>query len=385
METLVDVVSGTKSAVTQALKEIKPLGKTPLAYSAIQVIDKLRSTKLKATIILVTDGIESCDGDICDVITAAKKEGIDFRLHIIGFGIQGEQTGQLECAAKAGGGNYYDASDADGLGQVLTEATATTVDEPDKNLSVYVVKNGKPVDAYVKILVPGNTQSIRSVRTYADTGFVYVEPGVYNLEVKPLEQSNVNALVISDVKISSGKIEHRSISFDGGKFKVTTLNNSEPWDAVVNIYPAGKKESAARGRTYGITKVYEVNPGIYDIVLQAMVIEGVDIKTRIENVEIKAGEDRNIDYVFKSGIAMIGAKSPGGLVDAMVKIKDVKSKEIVSTRRTYKDAGSNPRKFILSPGTYEVSVEGLGDHGGKVQKVTIDVKAGESIEKIINF
>lgn len=385
VETLVDVMNGTKASVGQALKNIKPLGKTPLAYSASHVIDKLRAEKLKATVILVTDGIESCDGDICDVVTAAKKDGIDFRLHIIGFGIKGEKTNQLECAARAGGGQYYDAADAGGLGEVLNEATATTVDEPDKNLSVYVVKNGKPVDAYVKVLIPGNPHSIRSVRTYADTGFVYVEPGKYNLEVKPLEQSNVNAIIINNVQTYSDRIEHRSVSFDGGKFKVSIFNNEDPWDALVNIYPKGSKESAARGRTYESTKFYEVDPGIYDVVIQAMVIEGLENKTRLENIEIKPGAEQEVKFVFKTGTAIIGANSPGGLVDALIKIKEVKSKELVANRRTYTGESSNPRKFILTPGSYEVSVDGLGTHGGKSQTVTIEVKAGESVERILIF
>lgn len=120
----------SKEAISSAVKSIKPLGKTPLAHSAIVVIDQLRKFQEKATVILITDGIESCDGNICEVVSAAKKEGIDFKLHIVGFGLKVGETEQLECAARAGNGQYYDAADASGLGEVLHEATATTVDDP---------------------------------------------------------------------------------------------------------------------------------------------------------------------------------------------------------------------------------------------------------------
>lgn len=106
VEFMVDVKSGSKSDVIKSIKGIQPLGKTPLAYSATLVIDILRRSKMRATIILVTDGTESCGGDICDVIEAAKAEKIDFKLHIIGFGLKDGETAQLRCAAKAGNGRY---------------------------------------------------------------------------------------------------------------------------------------------------------------------------------------------------------------------------------------------------------------------------------------
>jgi len=123
---------------------------TPLAYAASQVIDGLRKSKKKATIILITDGIESCNGNICEVVTAAKKEGIDFRLHIVGFGLKANENEQLRCAANAGEGKYYDAADASGLSDVMNDATAETVDKPKGNVSVYAVKNGVAIDAWVK-------------------------------------------------------------------------------------------------------------------------------------------------------------------------------------------------------------------------------------------
>ena len=95
VEFLVNVGKNNKAKVNQSLKNIKPLGKTPLAYSAMQVFDTLRVTKMKATIILVTDGIESCGGNICEVVKAAREEGIDFKLHIIGFGLKEGETEEL--------------------------------------------------------------------------------------------------------------------------------------------------------------------------------------------------------------------------------------------------------------------------------------------------
>jgi len=173
IEFLVDLKNNSKDKVTKAVKGINPLGRTPLARSATMAINSLRDSKTKATIILITDGIESCDGNICDVVSAAKAEGIDFKLHIVGFGLKEGETKQLKCAAEAGGGHYYDAADAGGLGDVLNEATTSTVDEPDGNVSVYAVKNSIAIDAIVKAYdIIGKRKPI-SVRTYQDTAYFY--------------------------------------------------------------------------------------------------------------------------------------------------------------------------------------------------------------------
>lgn len=385
VEFLVEVGPDTKDQINQSLHGIKPLGKTPLAYSATQVIDKLRSSSMRATIILVTDGIESCDGDICAVIKAAKEEGIDFKLHIVGFGLKEGETEQLKCAAKAGDGQYYDAADAEGLTDVLNEATNATVDKPDANFSVFAVKNGKPVDAFVKATKPGTNKSIGGVRTYADTGFFYLPAGTYDLVVSPLENSDVNSITIADVKSVEEKVTHQTVSFDGGKIVVNTLNNGEGWDAVVKIYPAGGRRTVAGGRTYGRPDTYEVNPGVYDVELQALAMNGLETIHKREKVDVKANEETEVEHEFLSGIAMIGANSGSTLVDATVKIVEVNSKTNVAGGRTYTSPNNNPKKFVLNPGTYEVTLNALGDFRGKTQTFTIEVKAGETVEKIGEF
>lgn len=164
VEFMIGMDNNDKSLVNQTLTGIRPLGRTPLAYSATEVINTLREADKSATVILVTDGIESCDGNICEVVQAAKDEGIDFKLHIIGFGLQEEETTQLQCAAKAGGGQYYDAENAEALSSVLNEATESTVDEPDGNFSVYAIKNSVAIDAMVDIREAASNTSVAGAR-----------------------------------------------------------------------------------------------------------------------------------------------------------------------------------------------------------------------------
>ncbi len=385
VEFLVAVANDTKTQINESLKGIKPLGKTPLAYSALQVIDLLKKEKMKATIILVTDGIESCDGDICEVVKAAKAEGVDFRLHIIGFGLKDDETEQLKCAAQAGDGQYYDAADAGGLSDVLDEATTASVDKPAFNTTIYAVKNGKPIDAYIKAYRKGTQDSPAAARSYQDTAKMYLPPGIYDLKVQPLGGSSVNAITLTGVEASDDKIVHRDASFDSGKIELLTTNNGEGWDAVVKIFPHGENRTAAGGRTYGRAKVFDLDPGTYDVQVEAMVLKGADRIHRMEEIEVKPNETVPVSHNFESGIAMIGIKTGGEFVDAMVSVNDSKTQKNVDGGRTYTSESSNPRKFQLSPGTYDVIMRTLGKHKGKTETFTIVVKPGETVEKLITY
>ena len=385
VEFLIDIDNASKPKVIQSLEKIKPLGKTPLAFSALQVIDKLRATKQKATIVLLTDGIESCDGNICDVVEAAKEEGVEFKLHIIGFGLKAGETEQLKCAANAGDGNYYDAADAEGLSDVLDEVMTSTIDKPEGNFSVYADKNGKPVDAYVRALLAGTGTEIDIVRTYADTALLYLPAGKYDLYVKPLAGSDVNAITVSNVQSFEDSIAHQTVSFDGGKIKVTALNNGQGWDAAVNVNSETDGKRVSGGRTYGRSKAFELNPGMYQVEIKALAMKGAKISHLFENVEVKANEVNDIEHNFKTGIAMIGATSAAGLVDASINIVEVGAKRSIAGGRTYTRETSNPKKFVLTPGTYEVTLVALGAHKGKKETFTIVVKEGETISKITTF
>lgn len=381
VEFLVDLSDGTKSKVNASLKGIKPLGMTPLAFSATQVINLLRTSKTKATIILVTDGIESCDGNICEVVKTAKKEGIDFRLHIIGFGLKAGETGQLICAANAGDGQYYDAADASGLGDVLNEATSETVDKPKGNVSVYVVKNGIAIDALVKAYDVINKREPISVRTYKDTGYFYLPPSKYNFEVKPLEGSDVNMVTVYGVQSVEEKIVHKDISLEGGKLGITTTNNGSNWDCVVKVVDKNGKVVASV-RTYQTPKEVEVNPGTYKITLQALVMEGMNTYAEIENVTINAAGITPIAHDFETGTASIDTKADGTSIDCVVTINETNTGKNVAAGRTY----GRTKAFLLNPGTYKVKIAPLGNYKDrKTQIITIEVKKGATTSKTINF
>jgi Ca-activated chloride channel family protein len=348
-------------------------------------ISSLKENNTKATIILITDGIESCDGDICQVVAEAKADGIDFKLHIVGFGLKEGEKEQLICAANAGSGTYYDAGNSDGLGEVLADATSKTIDKPNGNFSVYAVKNGEPVDAWVKPLGLINGKGINGARTYRDTAWVNLPSGKHDIEIKPLENSDIPATIIS-IEIKEGEVKQEEIRFDGGILEVTTTNNGEPWDAIVKMYDKNTEKVISNVRTYGRPKQMEVTAGNYKVSYQALLIEGISIYEEVNEVEVKANTTTALSHEFTSGIALIGVKTASGeLIDAVVNFRDTTTGKNVAGNRTYTSQSSNPTKFVLNPGVYEVTIATLGTHKGKTDKFLFTVEAGKTVEKIISF
>lgn len=123
IELVVPVSAFDPDKIRSAVKSLNPKGKTPMADSLRAAAQALRSSENKATVILVSDGIETCSPDPCAVAAELKKAGVNFTAHVIGFDVADPAAKrQLQCIARATGGVYLDASNASSLEQALGKA-----------------------------------------------------------------------------------------------------------------------------------------------------------------------------------------------------------------------------------------------------------------------
>ena len=128
IELIVTPAAGTAPAILEAVNTMRFLGKTPLSEAVRQAADALRFTEEAATVVLVTDGLETCNADPCALGAELEAAGLDFTAHVIGFGLTKAEGAQVACLAGNTGGRYFDAADADGLAGALLETVAA--DQP---------------------------------------------------------------------------------------------------------------------------------------------------------------------------------------------------------------------------------------------------------------
>ncbi len=124
IETLVAPGPDTRADIAQAVKTIKPKGKTPMADAVVEAARALRHTEEPATVILVSDGIETCAPDVCAVARALEQSGVDFTAHVVGFDVSdAEARAQFQCMADSTGGQFLSATDAASLSAALQQVS----------------------------------------------------------------------------------------------------------------------------------------------------------------------------------------------------------------------------------------------------------------------
>jgi len=105
--------------ISKMVDGISPKGMTPMGNSVLMAAESLKYTEQKATVILVSDGIETCDVDLCELGKKLEETGVDFTAHVIGFDMTEDQIAGLKCLANETGGTFTLAKDAEDLSKAL--------------------------------------------------------------------------------------------------------------------------------------------------------------------------------------------------------------------------------------------------------------------------
>ncbi len=112
--------------IRYAIAELRPTGQTPIAFALNQAARDFDSLQSERTLVLVSDGIESCGGDPVMAAHELRQQGIV--VHLIGFGMGNaadEDAASLRAVANASGGRYVTAGSAEELKAALEQTVAT--------------------------------------------------------------------------------------------------------------------------------------------------------------------------------------------------------------------------------------------------------------------
>lgn len=132
IETIVAPAAGTAASIVDAVNAIKPLGKTPMTDAVIAAAEALRYTEDSATVILVSDGVETCNPDPCAAARLLEEAGINFTAHVVGFDVEDpEALAQMQCLAEETGGKFLTAANADELDLAMTEMVSAPEPAPE--------------------------------------------------------------------------------------------------------------------------------------------------------------------------------------------------------------------------------------------------------------
>ncbi len=129
IEIVMPVGPHNPSAMKAKVLAISPKGKTPLSAAVKMAAKTLRYTEQRSTVVLVSDGLETCDIDPCELAAELAMSGMDFTVHVIGFAISKEDQARLRCLADKTGGLFLAAENAGSLRDALF-TTIEKIKEP---------------------------------------------------------------------------------------------------------------------------------------------------------------------------------------------------------------------------------------------------------------
>ncbi len=109
-ELVVPIAKGNTGSMRSRIPGMEAWGRTPIAYSLEQAGEDLDAhLEDNPMVLLISDGVESCDGDPALVIDRLNQRGIKIQTHVIGFDLKPGEKAALQAIAAVGNGNYYDA------------------------------------------------------------------------------------------------------------------------------------------------------------------------------------------------------------------------------------------------------------------------------------
>ena len=113
------------------VKALSPKGKTPMTQAVRQAAEALKYTEQKSTVILVSDGLETCGEDPCAVARELEKSGVELTVHTVGFGLDDKgAVAQLKCMAEETGGLSVLADNADELESAIQKTVHAVEEAP---------------------------------------------------------------------------------------------------------------------------------------------------------------------------------------------------------------------------------------------------------------
>ena len=326
--------SDNEEKMIEAVQGIKPKGTTPIAYSLSEAAGDFPSTKTsKNVIILLTDGIEECEGDPCAVSTALQKNNVILKPFIIGLGISQKFESQFDCV-----GRYYNAANQQEFREVLTLVIDQAVNATTTQVNLLDI-HGEPTETDVNMTFYDTNQNLVRYNFY-HTMNEYGEPDTLNID--PVTSYHIQVHTTPNVwkkNVSIQPSTHNIIPIKTPQGKIKLSINGENLYNSVDVL-VKEKSDCRQVNEQKMNTTHEYLVGQYNLEILTKP------KVNIENVKVDQDEE-----------TLIEIPAPGRLYVS-------KSRNMIGS--IYKKRGDNLKwvcniasklrreRIVLQPGKYRI-------------------------------
>ena len=330
------VISSNVPKMKKVINALTPTGTTPIAYSlGRSAFDFPDEKGVRNVIILITDGIEECNGDPCAVSLELQKKGIIIKPFVIGIGLDVNFADAFKCIGK-----FYDASSEAGFRNILNIVVAQALNNTTAEVDL-LDSNKKPTETDVAVTfyddfsgaIKYNFMHTLNIKGIPDT--IFIEPiGTYRMVVHTIPEVSKRG-----IKITPGK--HNIIPIDapqGYLYLKVGDNNTSAY---------GKLQCIVRKKG-DLQTLHVLNFNAYDkFIVGKYDLEVLSLpRIKFNNVEVSQSKTTTIE-IPQAGSAYIYKPAPG---PASIYLENKNELEWVCNL----NANAMQESIVLQPGKYRV-------------------------------
>lgn len=362
---LVPFSNGNAKKITAALNRIVPKGTTPIAYALEQAAnDFTPCDNCKNVLILITDGIEECNGDPCAVSLLLQNKGIMLQPFVIGVGKNFEEA--FNCI-----GTYIEAKGEQDFSKALKAVITQALHQSTAQVNLLNKKGEPKTTNLVVSFYDQTTNQLKYHFVHTLNGFnvpdtIFVEPRtIYKVVV-----SSIPAVTKDSILIEKGV--HNTIVLDVpmGRMNLELKGKEKSISGLQAIIRKQGTSETLHIQYFGNTGNYLC--GLYQVEVLSLP------RMLIDSVEISENKTTNIQ-IPGPGIVLIKKSSPGyGAIHR--ELKD--GLELIYNLR---ENNNQAESLYLLPGKYRLSFRSkFKNTTVSTQEVRFEVKTGETISLDIN-
>ncbi|MFP4082612.1 MAG: vWA domain-containing protein [Candidatus Aminicenantes bacterium] len=230
-----------REKIGSSLETLKAQGYTPITYVLnLAIKDFAVDKESQNTIILISDGKETCEGDPCVTAKELKEKGeVDLIVHTVGFGVDSATKQQLECISEVTGGQYFSASSTDELIKMLKKAVEAEVIEVEKEEGPGWLSIKGPELQGHKVIEAETGEEVGGISKIQDT--IELPSGIYNVEIGNSAWKSVEVKPGETTVLEPGWLHMENATLNGHKVVESETGKEFGWvsrtDDTLTILP----------------------------------------------------------------------------------------------------------------------------------------------------
>lgn len=289
---------GNAGDIRQKLRYLRPKGTTPIARSLERAANDFPPCdNCRNIIILITDGIEACDGDPCEASLNLQKKGIVLKPFIIGIGIDPNFKETFDCV-----GHFYNTPNEQKFEEVLSVVISRALNSTTAQVNLLDIE-GMPTETDVNMTffdhLSGKVKYnyVHTINYMGNPDTLILNPLIsYDLVVHTLPAVKKEGIILAE-----GKHNMIGLHAPQGELEISCPGSNQYQDLKIIVRKDNKNETLNIQQN-GTSEKYLV--GEYD--LEILTIPRI----YIENVKIEQSTTTQVE-IPRPGIANFSLASAG--------------------------------------------------------------------------